>query len=468
MRHLKTLGLILGPGLALVVTLLPQPDGLTLEGQRGLAILVFCVFWWLLTPVALPVTSLIGLALLPLLGVLPPEQAFALFGNQAVFFVIGVFLVAAAMMRTGLSTRLALWVMRWMSRSEDMLAAAVLLMSTVLCFVVVSHAVAALMLPIVIGVIEALDLGPRSRTARRLVLSMAWGTVVGSNLTLFASARASLALQVYGTHMKGMGVDAPSVGFLEFSAATMGICIVLLGLTWVVLRLSLAPEGLDMKPAVVRLNARVRELGPVSLAEWKTLAVVLFMLPALVIWGETYGLGTVAVAFSCSLFALGVLEWETAQRDVNWGIVLLYGGAIAIGAGLARSGAMNWVAEAILPAAGTHPVISLTVIVSLGMFFTTFVANAAVIALVLPAMLISAPGLRLDPVAVTVAMSVATGIAFSLPVSTPAIAMAWGTGYVRTRDGFGLGVLLSVLSVPVVVLVAVFVWPLIGLDPFLH
>ena len=292
---------------------MPNPEGLTLQGQRGLAILALCVIWWLLTPVALPVTSLLGMALLPLLGVLPPNDAFALFGNQAVFFVVGVFLIAAAMLRSGLSSRLALWAMRGLARSENALFGAVLGLSALLCLVVVSHAVAALMLPIVLGLVRALDLRPRSRTARRLILSLAWGSIIGSNLTLFASARASLALQVYGAHQGAGPVHSAPIGVLEFTAATAGIVLVLLVLTYWMLRFWFPPEGLDMKPALARLNEQVGELGNVSTNEIKTVLVLLALVPALVLLGPDYGLGTVAIAFSAALFGLGVLECETAE-----------------------------------------------------------------------------------------------------------------------------------------------------------
>ena len=62
---------------------MPSPEGLTAQGQHGLAILALCMVWWLMTPVALPVTSLLGMALLPLMGVLTPNEAFAFFGNQS-------------------------------------------------------------------------------------------------------------------------------------------------------------------------------------------------------------------------------------------------------------------------------------------------------------------------------------------------------------------------------------------------
>ena len=104
----KLISLLLGPIFCLGIWFLPTPIGLTTEGQAALAVLCFCVTWWVLVPVALPVTSLVGLALLPTLGALSPNTTLALFGNQAVFFVIGVFIVASVMMQTGLSSRLTL------------------------------------------------------------------------------------------------------------------------------------------------------------------------------------------------------------------------------------------------------------------------------------------------------------------------------------------------------------------------
>ena len=121
MRNPRLLALMAGPLGALLVAMMNTPEGLTLAGQRSLAVLVLCVIWWVFTPVGLPVTSIMGLALLPLMGALPAAEAFALFGNQAVFFVIGVFLVAAVLMETGLSSRMCLVGLRRFAKNEDRL-----------------------------------------------------------------------------------------------------------------------------------------------------------------------------------------------------------------------------------------------------------------------------------------------------------------------------------------------------------
>ena len=133
MRRSTAIALVLGPWLCALIRIAPTPEGLTEPGQAALAILALCVTWWLGTPVALPVTSLVGLALLPVLGALPTAEALALFGNPAVFFVIGVFLVAAVLFQTGLSTRVTLLGLRRFSGSEDALCYAVTGLSWGLC-----------------------------------------------------------------------------------------------------------------------------------------------------------------------------------------------------------------------------------------------------------------------------------------------------------------------------------------------
>ena len=299
------IALFVGPAVAAFVALVPTPEGLAPQGQRGLAILALCVIWWLLTPVALPVTSLLGMALLPLLGVLAPNESICLFWESGGLLCSGCVLVAAAMLRSGLSARLALWAMRFLARSENALCAAVLGLSALMCLVVVSHAVAALMLPIVLGLVRALDLRPRSATARRLILSLAWGSIIGSNLTLFASARASLALQVYGTQGENSSLHAAPIGVLQFTAATAGIVLLLLVMTYGLLRWLYPPEGIDMEPAVARLDEKVGELGGFSSKEWKTLLVIAAMVPSLVLLAPSMAWGPLR-SHSLQLFlALG-------------------------------------------------------------------------------------------------------------------------------------------------------------------
>jgi anion transporter len=451
---------VLGPVICLAIWAAPTPAGLSAPGQSALAVLALCVCWWLFAPVALPVTSLVGLALLPVLGALPTQEALALFGNPAVFFVIGVFLVAVVLSRTGLSARVSLQGLRRCSGSENSLCIGVMTLSWGLCFVVVSHAVAAILLPVVLELIRALDLSPRSRTARRLLLSMAWGTVAGSNLTLLSSARATLALQLYGDYLEAGGLSPDPIGFVAYTAGSVPVSLVSLLVGMAVLRISLPPEGLDIAPAVARLDDKVRKLGPLSTAEKRTAATVLAMVLTMVLAGPDW-LGIVALVFSGLLFLLQVLRWEDAEREVNWGVALMYGGAIAVGGALYRTGATEWLAAALLPEQ-VGPTSAMVLVGLLSAAFTEVVSNAAVIAVVLPVALPLGAEAGLDGHVLAWAVPLSAGFAFLLPTSTPAMAMVFGTGYLRMRDTLP-GLLITAVSLAALVFCSLTVWPLLGL-----
>ena len=457
-RWMVLLGGLLLCGL---IVSLPVPAGLTESGQAALAVLALCVVWWLLTPVALPVTGLVGLALLPLLGALPVKDTMALFGNQAVFFVIGVFLVASVMMQTGLSARMALWMLRRFARSEDTLCLVVLLLSWALCAVVVSHAVAALMLPIVLGMIQSLDLSARSRTAKRLLLSMAWGTVCGSNLTLLSSARASLALEFYNSFRDKSALALEPIGFGAYSLGSAPVSLVAVLCCGVLLRLLFPPEGVAMQPALERLATQAREQGPMSRQEWLTAGVVVAMVGAM-FWGGPEYMSAVALLFSGALFALRVLSWEDAVRYVNWGVVLLYGGAITVGGALDKTGATTWLVGAALPEAGLGPGLLFAMVGAMAAVFTELVSNSAVMAVLLPVALPLAEQVGLEPQAVAMLAPICAGFAYVLPTSTPAMAMVYGTNIIRMRDTLP-GILITLLSLLSLFFMAGLLWPALGM-----
>jgi sodium-dependent dicarboxylate transporter 2/3/5 len=307
-----------------------------------------------------------------------------------------------------------------------------------------------------------MELHPGSRFARRLMLSMAWGTIGGSNFSLLSSGRAPLATGLYSSFNQSRGLDAPLIGFFEFSAATAPIAIFTLVGAYFVLRAYHRPEGLDMTPAVRRLEEKAIALGPVSRAEVLSAGTVAAMVVALALWGPTYGIGTVALCFAALLFLLQVIAWEDAESTVNWGIVFLYGGAIAVATGLEQTRVVELLVERTLPE-GVSPWLLIFVMAALAAILTEFVSNAAVIALLLPLALTVAPEAGLVGRSMVFLLSSAAGLAFAFPMSTPAMAMVFGTGYLRPQDSAIPGGMLTLLGAVGLVLVSMFLWPLFGI-----
>jgi len=331
---------------------------------------------------------------------------------------------------------------------------------------VVSHAVAALMLPLVLRLLRAMDLPYNSRFARRLLLSMAWGTVCGSNISLLSSARASLALEIYSGFLSKQQLESSTIGMLEYSMATIPISVASLILSLFVLRFAFPTENVDVAAAIRKIDSEVKEQGSLSRSEVLTAITVVLMI-ATMIWAGPNWLGIVALLFCGLIFGLQLLQWEQAQQYVNWGVALLYGGAIAIGSAVHQTGAAEWLVYELLPTSQVAPILMLLILGGLTAAFTELISNSAVIAILLPVALVFAAKVGLQPIAIAIFIPVCAGLAFVLPTSTPAMAMVYGVGYLRIRDSF-YGALITIGTLLIFILISVFWWPLIGFSAFLE
>ena len=450
----KGLAILSGPLLCAFILWMPMSLGA--EGQASLAVLAFCASWWLFGAVPLPVTSLVGLGLLPALGALPVSEALSLFGNQAVFFVVGIFIISSVLLQTGVSERWALSGLRRFGNSENSLSWAVLLFSWGLCAITVSHAVAALLLPIVLRIIRSLDLEFQSKLSKRLLLSMAWGTVCGSNIGMLSSARASLALELYDEY--GVG---EKVGMLEYSLATAPVSLLSVLIAGVVLQWLFPAQGISIEKALYSIQERIDSQGRFSKKQMLVCLLLLGMIITMIVMGPSY-LGVVALLFTGVFFAFQLITWEEAEKTVNWGVVLLYGGAIAVGSAVHKTGASHWLVEQIFPEATSSVWILLFGFAIMTAFLTELLSNSAVIAIILPMGLAMAEQQGIDPRVIALMAPVCAGLAFVLPTSTPAMAMVFGTGYLRTRDTIS-GALISVLSIIGFLIIVYFLWSSLGL-----
>lgn len=445
--------LVLGP---LWVT----PEGLSPErpeaAQRALAVFVICMALWLTNYIPLAATGLLAIALLPLLNVLPSKEAFALFGNQAVFFILGVFLLAGAMIATGLSKRLTLVFLQRFDRSPRMLVAGVLLTSAFLALWMPEHAVAAMIFPIVVEIAEALKLEKgRSQYAKMLFLALAWGSIIGGVGTILGGARAPLALGLLEEY------SGEQISFLGWTAAAFPMVLIMVGIAWFVLRR--LPDDVDsIEPATRMLDERVRRLGPMSGAERRLAVLGLATVGAWIFVGHQIGLGVIAVTSASLLFVLQIADWRTVQDYVNWGVLIMYGGAVALGTAMNQTHACQWIVEQFL-SPDVPKFAILAAMATVALVLTEGVSNSAAVAILLPIGYSFCPATGLSPVTVTLAVTIPAGLAFSLPISSPPNAICFSAGYYSVRQVVRLGVPMSVAALVVFILMMAVYWPMLGL-----
>ncbi len=435
-----------------------KPEGLSPEGQKALAIFFLCLILWVTNVIPLAVTSLMAIVLLPLLGVLDTKTAFSLFGNHAVFFILGAFILAAALMRSGLSTRLALFFLTRIKKSPGSLLLGVILSSAFLAFWMPEHAVAALMFPLVLEVASSLDLKPKeSSYGKALFISLAWGAVIGGVATFLGGARNPLAI---GMLWEEFGLK---ISFLEWMIATVPIVLAMVFLAHGFIRLFFKIDIESIASAEKKLRERIHRLGRLSKREK---IVGLIMVATVICWmtlSNTIGLANIAILSAVSLFLFNVVPWKEIEEYVNWGVILMYGGAISLGFALDHTQAAAWLANNALSSSKVTPFVFVIVITFIAKFLTEGISNVATVAILLPLGFALGQTYGISPIIVVYAIAIPAGLAFSLPMGTPPNAICYASGYYRISDLVKAGLVLNVISWLLFLLMVKLYWPLIGL-----
>jgi sodium-dependent dicarboxylate transporter 2/3/5 len=443
----------------LLILALPTPEGLTPQGQRAIAIFVMALILWSTAAIPLSVTGILVIAALPLLGVMDEKTAYSLFGNSAVFFILGAFILAAAMMKTGLSMRLSLAVLDRFGRSPSTLAGGVLLTSALMAFIMPEHAVAAIMFPVVVDITRSLELEPmRSRYGALLFICLAWGSVVGGIATLLGGARNPLAIGLLNEYY-GL-----SISFFDWFLIAAPLTFIMLALAYIVLLAFFRIDIKDISKARAAIKKDLRKKAQITVDEKKVVLVMGATLFSWIFLNEVVGLANIALISSVSLFALGIIDWKTVEDYVNWGVILMYGGAIALGSALVSSGGAKWITDIFLENVTLTPFLFLAALALFSKFFTEGVSNAATVAVVLPIGFSVGQVLGINPIATVFIVSLPAGLGFMLPISSPPNAIAYSSGYYEISDVIKPGLILNILSWVIFIVMALTYWPRIGLN----
>ena len=465
---------IVGAGVIafVVILLLPVPASrpgdtivLSVGARNALAIFVLAVSLWVTNAIPLGITGLLALGLLELLVPFDrPGVALSYFGNEAVFFILGVFVIAASMIQTGLSKRLMLALLRRFDRSPRMLITGIFSVCFFLSLWMPEHAVAAMVFPIVLEIARELKLIPyESRMGKALFLAMAWGCVAGGVGTLLGGARGPLALSLL--QQKFPAVHVPT--FLDWAVACIPVAVVMgaAGLGLIFLRFP--PEIDSVRAARTALAGESDKLHRLSGCEKKMAVIAGLTIVAWVVLNQFgVSLAAIAVLGAVAVIATGAAKWDEIRHLVNWGILLMYGGAIALGQTLNETGAMQWLIDRVIGATPVPPLLLFAGLVVVTIVLTETISNAAALVIVLPVgfTLAARAGIPPEQMAlIAVLVAVPSGLAFALPMGTPSNAIAFSSRFFRLREMLRAGILLNAFAVVVILLIARFYWPLIGL-----
>lgn len=491
----RRVGALLGVGLFAAALFLP---GLPLDvaQRRMAAVTLLTAVLWLSAAVPVGAASLVPLALLPLLGVLPAREAAQLYMHDLVSLFLGAFVIALGLERWGVHRRMALFVIAKVGTSPRRLVLGFMLAGALLSAWINNTATALMMLPIGVSVIETLGAqgGERdTRFAPALLLGMAYACSMGGITTPIGTAPNQSYLGIFQTTFPG----APQVGFGTWILLGAPLVLLLVFASWwlltgVVLRLE--PGASDAGETVRRERAQLGPLDPAS----RRMAVVFGLTSLLWVtradlsvgsfelqgWGSrlaavlgtpsTYATdATVSIVMALACFAIPsgtrpgeqLMDWRTT-RKIPWEVLLLIGSGFCLARGFQETGLDAVLGGLLGPWIEGKPLwLVVGAVVLMVTFLTEVTSNTATTNVLLPVLAQAAVAAGVDPRATMLPATFAASCAFMLPVATPPNAVVYSSGLIPIPTMARVGLAFNLLSVLLIPLVFV-VWglPLLGID----
>lgn len=465
--------LLAGPAAALLI-LLTNPLKATEPGQTAMAaVAAWMAIWWLTEAVPLAVTGILPLALFPILRIMSPVKVAASYGDKMLFLFLGGFLVALAIEESGLHRRLALSIVAAMGDNPRFIVLGFMLATALLSMWLSNTATTMMLLPIAVSVLSQAEQAGSDRAPQfgmALLLGVAYSASIGGVATPVGTPP-----NIFFRDYMERTLGAPQISFAAWMTLVLPISIIMLVGSWQLLVRVLFPlSSQSLLGGGQLIRRRLTELGPMRTAEWRTLIVFLTTAALWIFrqpvegWGWAPALGfdpkemddsTVAIAMGviCFIVPSGeygrpLLQWKSTVR-VPWGILLLFGGGMALADGMMETGLAKSLADRLAIAAESMSRGGMVFVVTAAMtFLTEITSNLASVQMVLPVLSATGKQLGIDPLLLTLPATLAASWAFMLPAATPPNAIVYGSGKIPIRQMAKAGLFLNLIGIVIVVI----------------
>ena len=475
MSKSKRMGLFLGPVFFLTILLWPEPF-LSNEGDAVIAVALWMITWWLSEAVSISVTALLPLLLFPLLDIMPIAEVGNNYGSPIIFLFFGGFVMALALEKVNLHRRIALNIIRITGTTPNKVVLGFMIATASLSMWISNTATTVVMLPIAMSVIKLLihDIDGFTKRDRNFAVSVLLGIAFSANAGGIAT--------VIGTPPNSILIGLLEneyqieISFLKWMLFALPFSIIMIGLSYVTLvHLIFPSKGLNFSASKEVIQVELRKLGPTRSKEKMVLGIFavtvsLWIFRTLInsVFPSLELSDTMISMFSAiSLFAVPfnikkgdfILDWKDTEK-LAWGILILFGGGLALAKGMSVSGIVDQVSQSI--AAGNFSVTATaSLLILLMLFMTELMSNVALVAVLAPVVAGIAIGLGIPMVYLLIPVTMASSCAFMLPMATPPNAIVFASGFIEVKDMVKAGVLLNIVAVLILIGLFEYVIPLL-------
>ena len=468
------LGLILGPLLFLAIMIFVDAEGLSFEAKCILASTAWMAVWWVTECVPISVTALLPIVLFPLTGGMDLATTTAAYGHKLVFLFVGGFLIALAIEKWHLHKRLALNIIRVTGSNKSRVILGFMLATAFLSMWISNTATSIMILPVGLAIISQLKDDPKTIEnenevfGKSLMIAIAYSASIGGMATLIGTPP---NMVLAGVVEESYGIKLNMFDWMKFGVPLSSFLLII---CWLYLtKIAFKFKNEEFSAGKEEILRQINKLGRFSNEEIKVLIV--FTLTALA-WIFRGSIETIfpmiddtiiAIFFAVTLFIIPtksqkvkskLLVWEDTVK-LPWGILILFGGGMAIASAFGKSGLALWIADLLQNLDNVSLFLIILIIVTSINLLTEVTSNMATTAMLLPVLVTIALAIEVHPYFLLVSATLAASCAFMLPISTPPNAVVFGSGFLKIEDMFKKGIWMNLISIITITLVVYFTLP---------
>ena len=470
MKLNKLIPALSGPLLFSFILMAFHPPGLSLQANAVLAYTLWIAIWWIFEVVDISVTALLPIILFPLSGALDIKLTTAAYGHKYIFLYMGGFILAITIEKWNLHKRIALNIIDKIGAGISRIILGFMLATAFLSMWISNTATTVMMLPIGLAIISQLKDDPlteedeNQKFGKALMLAIAYSASIGGMATLFGTPPnlvfAGVVQEVYGIE----------IGFGEWMLFGLPISLILLSICWIYLTKYAFKFELDEFPGGrEKIKALLSNLGNWSHEERKVVFVfaatalllifrqqIQILIPQIDDTIIALGMGILLFIIPSSKKGENLLTWKEAVK-MPWGVIILFGGGMALAAGFQQSGLANWIGNQFELLRALPIFLLILILIASVNFLTEITSNLATTAMLLPILAPMALSIDIHPYILLVSATVAASCAFMLPVATPPNAIVFGSSYLKIPDMVKTGLWMNLISIVLLTLMVFFV-----------
>ncbi len=466
------IGLILGPIAFFSILLFFHPPGLTKEANAVLASTLWIAIWWITEAISISVTALLPIVLFPLTGGLALPTTTASYGHKFIFLYIGGFIIAIAIEKWGLHRRIALNIIHIIGSNVTKILLGFMIATAFMSMWISNTATTVMMLPIGMAIIAQLRDNPATIEdenvifGKALMLAIAYSASIGGMATLIGTPP---NLVLAGVLSETYGID---ISFAKWFRLGLPVSILLLTISWLYLtKVAFTFKQRAFPGGKREISRLLSNLGAMTYEE--KLVLVVFVSTAL-LWISRSILQSIIPALDDTIIAMvgGIVLFLISSKDrhdklitwreavkMPWGIIILFGGGMALAEGFKSSGLAEWIGNQMTLLEGVSLFLLIIILIAAVNFLTEITSNLATTAMLLPILAPMALSIDVHPYILMVSATVAASCAFMLPVATPPNAVVFGSGFLRIPDMVRTGIWMNAMSILLLSLIFYFVLP---------